>query len=89
MKHRSLIVNLFIALTLFIIIPVVIVGGISNYSILRYSENVISKSGISKLKVAKSLTEILAMGAVKDAVSLSINKTLNQLNRINHFKPAL
>jgi YesN/AraC family two-component response regulator len=88
-KNSPLFMKLFLSLALFIIIPVLIVCLISNYSILHFSETEIGKSGIGKLKVANSLTELLADGVSKDALRLSLNPDLNKLSNVNHYQGAL
>jgi AraC-like DNA-binding protein len=88
-KNSPLFLKLFVSLALFIIIPVLIVCLISNYAILHFSETEISKSGIGKLKVANSLTGLLADGVAKDAVRLSLNADLNSLNNVTSYQAAL
>lgn len=88
-KNSPLFLKLFVSLALFVIIPVLIVCLISNYVILHFSETEISKSGIGKLKVADSLTELLADGVGKDALHLSLNADLNRLNNVTNYQAAL
>lgn len=89
MKNFPLLPKLFFSLALFIIIPVIIVSIITNYTILHYAENEISKSGIGKLKVAKSLTEILTDNVSRETLRISLNNDLNNLSRITTYKPVL
>ncbi|TCL54229.1 AraC family transcriptional regulator [Hydrogenispora ethanolica] len=88
-KNSPLFVKLFASLALFIIVPVLIVCLISNYAILHFAETGISKSGIGKLKVADSLTKLLADGVGKDALRLSLNADLNRLNNVTNYRAAL
>jgi AraC-like DNA-binding protein len=89
MKDLSLLIKIFLCLALFIIIPVVIVSAISNYTLLNYTENEIGKSGIGKLKVAKSSCELLADYVRRDTLRLSLNSDLNELNNIPKYETAL
>jgi AraC-like DNA-binding protein len=75
-KNYTLIVKLFIALSLFIIIPVIIVATSTNYTIKDYSETEISKSGIGKLKVANQITDLFDAFVKKDALRISLDSNL-------------
>lgn len=86
MKNYTLIVKLFIALSLFIIIPVIIVATLSSYSIMNYSETEISNSGISKLKVSKSITELLTNTVQKDALRISLDNNLTNYYDYTNFE---
>jgi AraC-like DNA-binding protein len=89
MKDLSLFVKIFLCLALCIVIPVLIVSAISNYTLLHYTENEISKSGIGKLKVAKSSSELLADYVSRDTLRLSLNTDLNELDTIPKYQAAL
>lgn len=79
------IVKIFISLTLFVIIPIVIVTSISTYTILNYSEAEISNSGLGKLKVAQGVFKLITEEVSKDTISLSLNENLNPLVDIKNI----
>jgi YesN/AraC family two-component response regulator len=89
MKDLPLLLKLFLCLALFIVIPVMIVSAISNYTMLNYTENEIGKSGIGKLKVAKSSSELLADSIRRDIIRLSLNSDLNELSDIHQYAAGL
>jgi YesN/AraC family two-component response regulator len=89
MKDLPLLIKLFLCLALCIVIPVMIVSAITNYTMLNYTENEIGKSGIGKLKVAKSSSELLADYIKRDILRLSLNSDLNELGDIHQYAAAL
>lgn len=86
MKNYTLIVKLFIALSLFIIIPVIIVAILSSYSIMNYSQTEISNSGIAKLKVSKSVTDLLTDTVRKDALRIALDGNLTNFYDYTNFQ---
>ncbi len=89
MKNYSLIVKQFIVLSVFIIIPIISIIFIFNYAIMKYSETEISKSGIGKLDVAKSITDVITQTISNDTIKLSLNEKLNALYGMEDIKSAL
>lgn len=89
MKNRSLIVKQFIVLSLFIIIPVICITSLSNYTIMKYSEAEISKSSIGELKVAKSITDLISQTINNDIINLSLDEQLNKLYGIKDINSVL
>ncbi|QNU67362.1 helix-turn-helix domain-containing protein [Ruminiclostridium herbifermentans] len=89
MKNRSLIVKQFIVFSLFIIIPVILITSIFNYSIMKYSEAEISKSGIGELKVAENITDLISQTISNDIINLSLNEQLNNLYGVNDINSIL
>lgn len=86
MKNYTLIVKLFIALSLFIIIPVIIVATISNYTIMDYSEDEITKWSIDKLKASNRITGLLTDLVRKDAVRISMDSNLTNFYDYTNFQ---
>ncbi len=89
MKNRSLIVKQFIVFSLFIIIPVIVITSISNYTIMKYSEAEISRSGIGELKVAQNITDLISQTISNDIINLSLNEQLNKLYGNNDINSIL
>jgi AraC-like DNA-binding protein len=89
MKNQSLFSKLFFLLILFIIVPVVIIAGIISYQMSRYTEDEISKSAISKLKVADKLTELSAENMAQRALEMTKNASLIDLQSSNKFSDIL
>ncbi|PYG85842.1 AraC family transcriptional regulator [Ruminiclostridium sufflavum DSM 19573] len=89
MKNRSLIVTQFIVFSLLIIIPLICITSISNYTIMKYSEAEISKSGTGELKVAQSITDLISQTISNDILNLSMNQKLNSLYGIDNIHSVL
>lgn len=82
MKKSSLLVKTFVAFIAFLLLTVIIIGSIFNYGIMKYSESEISKASIGKLKLIRSINDLLVNEITNDALKLSKNTTLNQLDQI-------
>ncbi len=89
MKNRSLIIKQFIVFSLFIIIPVICITSMSNYTIMKYSEAEISKSGIGELKVAQNITGLISQTISNDILNLSLDEKLNKLYGIDNINSIL
>lgn len=89
MKNRSLLIKQFIVFSLFIIMPVISITSISNYTIMKYSEAEISKSGIGELKVAENITGLISQTISNDILNLSLNEKLNNLYGIDDINSIL
>lgn len=85
MKKQSLFFKLFIALTLFIAVPMIIITSLISYQFIRYSETELSKSSTGKLKVAENLSELIAEKLYKDALELTLDDVINGMVGISHF----
>jgi len=83
MKANSFFKKLFICLTLLLILPVIIINTISNYEVLKNSEMEISNNSIGKLKVAENTLVQLEDSVFKEAVRLSVDTTINELNNFH------
>ncbi len=77
MKNKSIFYRSFIALTLLIAIPAIVITMILCFQVTRYSETEISKSAIGKLKVATNFSKTIAQNLYKDA--LNLNGTVNNM----------
>lgn len=84
-KNSSMIVKLFRTIALFLIIPLIIVGFMFNFYMIRYSEREISKSVITNLKTIKSMDDILVDAVSRDIIRFSLNNALDDLNGINDY----
>ena len=85
MKKKPLFYSFFIALTLLIALPTIIITATINYQVLRYSENEISRSAIGKLKAAENFCEMIAQNLYLDALRLTIDGTVNDISDIQLF----
>jgi hypothetical protein len=85
MKKQSLFFKFFIALTLFIAVPVVVIASILSYQIVKYSEEEISKSAIGKLKAAEKVNELIAENMSQRALEMTIGTTMNDLSGITKY----
>ncbi|WP_127836799.1 hypothetical protein [Clostridium prolinivorans] len=68
MKINSFFKKLFICLTVLLIFPAMLINIISNYSVLKNSENEISNNNIGKLKLTENMLEQLEDSVAKDAM---------------------
>lgn len=84
MKTYSLFIKFLISLILLLVLPVSIIETISNYEILKYSEDEISNYGIGKLKVAENILIQLKETVFNDSVKISVNATINGLSNYNN-----
>lgn len=84
-KNSPMLVKLFITITLFLIIPLTIVGFIFNVYLVNYSEREISKSVITNLKTIKSLNDVLVDSISRDIIRFSLNTTFDDLKGINDY----
>ena len=66
------------------VVPIIIIDTISNYDILKSSENEISNNSIGKLKVAENILDQLESTAFNDSVRFSVNSTINELSSFNN-----
>ena len=85
MKKKSLFFKFFIALMLFVSVPVIIITSILSYQVIKYSETELSKSATGKLKVAENLSELIAEKLYKDALELTLDNVLNEMAGIDKF----
>lgn len=83
MKAYSFFRKFFTSLTLILILPIVFIYLISNYTALKNSEKQISNDNAEKLKSAGNTVEQLEKNIVKESFRLSINSSINRLNNIN------
>jgi AraC-like DNA-binding protein len=85
MKNQSLFFKLFFVLILFITIPVISVASLISYEMTRYSEDIIGKSAISKLKTADKLTELTSANFTQRALEMTRGSSLTDLNGMSRF----
>ncbi len=86
MKNFSLLLKQFILLSLLIMVPVISITFVSNYTILKYSETEISKAAIGKLEVAERISDLVYQTIINDTVKLSLSKKFNDINDKNDIK---
>ena len=89
MKKQSFFFKLFIALTLFIAVPVVVIASILGFQTVRYSEDEISKSAIRELKAAENLNKLIAENLTQRALEMTIGTTMNDLNGLTKYSDIL
>jgi len=82
MRNKSLFFKFFIALTLLIAVPMIIITTILSYEVVQYSENEISRLYIGKLKTAGSITEVVAQDIYMDALKLSMDGDMDDISNI-------
>jgi YesN/AraC family two-component response regulator len=80
-----MIVRLFGTITLFLIIPLAVVGLVFNYYMMKYSEREIGKSVIINLKTIKNMNDILVDSVSRDIIRFSLNTALGDLKDIKDY----
>lgn len=85
MKKQSLFSKFFIALVLFIAVPMIIITSILSYQVVKYSETELSNSATGKLIVAENLSELIADKVYKDALDLTLDTVLKNMEGITRF----
>lgn len=83
MKINSFFKKLFICLTVLLIFPAMLINIISNYSVLKNSENEINNNNIGKLKLTENALEQLEDSVAKDAMKLSVDNRINELSNFH------